>query len=126
MTKPITKKQYDIFYKSLDDEPGKDKKVKRIARESDTSLSHTYRCLKELKKHGNVLQTWKRPKQFIRVGRLPEPKRLRCNKTKKKQRVAWLKYSSGYYKVWVDKKEQGVIGKAELNKILKKFGEPLV
>lgn len=72
MTKPITKKQYDIFYKSLDDEPGKDKKVKRIARESDTSLSHTYRCLKELKKHGNVLQTWKRPKQFIRVGRLPE------------------------------------------------------
>ena len=77
MAKPITKKQYDIFYKSLDDEPGKDKKVKRIARESNTSLSHTYRCLKELKKHGNVLQTWKRPKQFIRVGRLPEPKKHR-------------------------------------------------
>lgn len=73
MTEQITRKQYDIFYKSLDDKPGKDKKVKRISRESDTSLSHTYRCLKELKRHGNVLQTWKRPKQFIRVGRLPEP-----------------------------------------------------
>lgn len=118
MKKAITRKQYDIFYKSLDDKLGKDKKVKRISRESDTSLSHTYRCLKELKKHGNVLQTSKRPKQFIRVGRLPEPK--------KKQRVAWLKYSSGYYKVWVDKKERGVISKEELNKILKKFREPLV
>jgi len=77
MTKPITKKQYDIFYKSLKDEPGKDKKVKRIASESGTSISHTYRCLEELKKHGNVLQTWKRPKQFIRVGRLPESKEHR-------------------------------------------------
>ena len=44
MTKQITKKQYDIFYKSLDDEPGKDKKVKRIARESDTSISHRDTC----------------------------------------------------------------------------------
>lgn len=68
----ITEKQRRIFYKSLDDEPGKDKKVKRISHESDTSLGYTYKCLKSLKKSGYILQTQKRPKKFIRVGRLPE------------------------------------------------------
>lgn len=120
MTRQITRKQYDIFYKSLDDEPGKDKKVRRISKESDTSLSHTYRCLKELKKGSYVLQTQRRPKQFIRVGRLPE------SVTKKKQRVTWIKYPSGFYNVAINNKKRGVVSKAELNKILKKFGEPLV
>lgn len=73
MEKKITKKQYDVFYKSLVDDPGKSKKVKNISRESKTSLSHTYRCLKELKKGGCILQTGVKPKEFIRVGKLPEP-----------------------------------------------------
>ncbi|MEA3502656.1 MAG: hypothetical protein U9R47_07760 [Actinomycetota bacterium] len=75
MEKRITKKEKDVFYKALDDEPGKGKKVKRISRESNTSLSHTYRCLKKLKKGSYVLQTGVKPKEFIRVGRLPEEKK---------------------------------------------------
>jgi len=75
MKNQISKKQYQIFYKSLKDEPGKGKKVKRISRESDTSLSHTYRCLKDLKKKSHVLQTGVKPMDFIRVGRLPEPEK---------------------------------------------------
>lgn len=75
MTKEITKKEYDVFYKSLKDDPEKSKKVKRISGESDTSLSHTYRCLKKLKKGSYILQTGVKPKTFIRVGRLPEPEK---------------------------------------------------
>ena len=72
MKRKITKKQYQIFYKSLKDEPDKSKKVKRISYESNTSLSHTYRCLEKLKKEGYILQTGAKPKEFIRIGRLPE------------------------------------------------------
>jgi len=79
MKRKITEKQYQIFYNSLKDEPGKAKKVKRISQESDTSLSHTYRCLKELKKE-YVLQTGVKPMEFIRVGRLPEPEKKKREK----------------------------------------------
>lgn len=75
MKNKITKKERKIFYKSLEDEPRESKKVKRIARESNTSLGYTYKCLEKLKKGGYILQTSKRPKEFIRVGRLPERKR---------------------------------------------------
>ena len=75
--KQITKKQYAIFYKSLDD---KSKKVKKISQESDTRLSHTYRCLKALKKGSYIMQTGVKPKEFIRVGRLPEPEQKKRRK----------------------------------------------
>ena len=68
----ITKKQYAVF-KSLDDDPEKSKKVKKTSYKSGTSLSHTYKCLKALKKGSHILQTGVKPKEFIRVGRLYEP-----------------------------------------------------
>jgi len=80
MKRKITEKQYQIFYKSLKDEPTEDKEVKRISRESNTSLSHTYRCLKALKKESHVLQTGVKPMEFIRVGRLPEPEKKKRKK----------------------------------------------
>ena len=70
-----TEKQRKIFYKALEDVPSKEKKVKRISHESGTSLSYTYKCLEKLKRYGYALQTTKRPKAFIRVGRLPEENR---------------------------------------------------
>ena len=73
--KQWTEKQRKIFYKALEDIPCKEKKVKRISRESGTSLSYTYKCLEKLKRYGYALQTTKRPKAFIRVGRLPEENR---------------------------------------------------
>jgi len=35
--------------------------AKKISEKSHTSLAHTYRTIKEMKKEGDVLQTWKRP-----------------------------------------------------------------
>ena len=48
-------------------------------------------------------------------------------KTKKEGQVEWLKYPSGFFRVWISRKEQKrMVRKEELNKLLERFREPLV
>lgn len=67
--KKVTKKQKDVF-RALDmsgERNAKDKTVKEIAKKSKTSLSHTYKVLNKLSKHGGVLRTSKRPKMYYAI-----------------------------------------------------------
>ena len=65
----ITEKQRDVYDKGLTDSS---KTAKRVSRNSYTSLSHTYRCLSDLKKRGYIKETKSRPKEFTKIKKLPE------------------------------------------------------